>query len=366
MIFSIEHIITLLLGFLQVIIAAILLLSFRSNKHVNVFLIILILIGAAKSLSYGLVHDESDIYTNANINWLRLALVIGIPTTYLYLKTLVLINQKGTLKDVVHFIYPVIWSGVLILQSVYMFIPKNVWYTIRQINISSYLFFYLLITILLIRNFYKNRNQDYNQAKHFNSIKNWVATFFILMVFIETRATLHFCFHLETNTGILFGISETLKVLLLSFLIFKVLTNPEILFGYPKLKKALKNSEIDTESDTGSEINNRIVKINNHYYLKDNPIEDFFKDKNLECLLLLLNNHNRFINLNSLDTLFISEFKTSVPTLKKRRQQSIKGIKLVLSFRLDIPEESIFIEAPHEIDKRIKLIKLNSELLKIT
>ena len=44
-------------------------------------------------------------------------------------------------------------------------------------------------------------------------------------------------------------------------------------------------------------------------------------------------------------------------------KQSIKGIKLVLPFRLDIPEESIFIEVPHEIDKRIKF---NSEFLKIT
>lgn len=358
-----EHIVQLLLGFLQVIVAAILLSSFRSNKHVNIYLIFVLFIGAAKSLSLGLVLNKQDIFTNDNFNWLRLGFLVGIPTVYLYIKTI--INQKYSLKDIVHFIYPLIWFGLVILESNYMFLPKNVWYTVRWIHISSYLFFYILISILLIKDLYINVNPDYNQAKHLDSIKNWVTFFFIAMVFIESRALIHFCFNLETEDGILFGVSITLKIIFLSVILIKVLMSPEILFGYPKLQKSLKNSDHDTESNEESKITHKITIINSNYYMREKPLTEFFKDKHLECLLILLNNRNSFININSLDTIFISEFKTSVVTLKKRREQSLKELKIALSFRLDIPEVSIFIQASDQIDKRIKLIKLNPEVLEI-
>ena len=109
--------------------------------------------------------------------------------------------------------------------------------------------------------------------------------------------------------------------------------------------------------------NHEIVKINHLHYIRDKQINEYFEGKNLECLLILLENQNTFININSLDEIFISEFKTSVVTLKKRREQSLKAIKFALSYRLNIPEESIFIQSNDEIDKRIKLIKLNPEVL---
>jgi len=184
------------------------------------------------------------------------------------------------------------------------------------------------------------------------------------MALIEIRALVHFYFNLENNGGFFFGVSITLNLLFLFSLIFKIILSPELLFGYSKLKTAIeKNSEMDTERETIKIIKNKIVKINHLYYIRDKPIDEYFTGKNLECLLILLDNQNTFLNISSLDAIFISEFKTSYVTLKKRRQQSLKGIKFALSHRLNIPEESIFIQSTEEIDKRIKLIKLNPEVL---
>ena len=188
--------------------------------------------------------------------------------------------------------------------------------------------------------------------------------FFILMVFIQSRALFHFWFNLEKNGGFFFRVSVVLNLLFLFSLILKIILSPELLFGHLKLKKAIeKNSKMDNERETMKMIKNKIVKINHLHYIRDKQINEYFEGKNLECLLILLENQNTFININSLDEIFISEFKTSVVTLKKRREQSLKAIKFALSYRLNIPEESIFIQSNDEIDKRIKLIKLNPEVL---
>jgi hypothetical protein len=56
----------------------------------------------------------------------------------------------------------------------------------------------------------------------------------------------------------------------------------------------------------------------------------------------------------------------SLPTLKKRRDICLKDINYQLSVLLAVPSETIFIESKEEQDKRIKKIKINPELIKIT
>lgn len=364
MLLPIEYTIPILLGFLHIMVAIIALLSYRSNKYVNIFLIILLLIGALKSFSIGLNLNEKNIFISNNFSWVRLALIFVVPSSYLYIKTVIENKPEASFKDIIHFIYPIIWSIVVLLQSLYVFVPSNLWQTVRLINISSFIFFYIMISLVLLRDFYKIRNQDSNKIIHFDSVKNWVATVFIFMTLLEIRALVHLYFNLENNGGFFFVVSIALNLLFLFFLIFKIILSPELLFGYSKLKTAIeKNSEMDTERETIKIIKNKIVKINHLYYIRDKPIDEYFTGKNLECLLILLDNQNTFLNINSLDAIFISEFKTSYVTLKKRRQQSLKGIKFALSYRLNLPEESIFILSTEEIDNRIKLIKLNPDVL---
>jgi len=221
-----------------------------------------------------------------------------------------------------------------------------------------------MISIGSLKDFYRNSNQDNNQVRHFNSIKNWVVLFFIIITLIEIRALVHFNFNLENNNGMFFGVSIILNLLFLFSLVFKIISSPEILFGYSKLKKSIEiYSDGNTERASRNKINRRIIESDYHYYINDRPIEDFFEDKDLECLRILLNNTDKFLNINSFDSIFISQFKTHVITLKKRRQQSLTGIKFALSNRLGIPEESIYIYANDNLDKRIKLIKLNPDIL---
>ena len=141
MLLPIEYTIPILLGFLHIMVAIILLLSYRSNKYVNIFLIILLSIGALKSFFLGLNLDESDIFISNNFNWIRLALIFVVPSSYLYIKTVIENKPEASFKDIIHFIYPIIWSIVVLLQSLYVIVPSNLWNTVRLILISSFILF---------------------------------------------------------------------------------------------------------------------------------------------------------------------------------------------------------------------------------
>ena len=356
-----QQILPLLVGFLQVVVAAILLLSFRSNKHVNIFLIIIIVLGAGTSLYRGLVGNEFDVFTNDEFSWVRFFMVMTIPATYLYIRMLVNEDKRVNVSVLFHLLYPILWFTLLIMQSVYHFIPADIWYNARKVNVIAYLFLYVGLNIRTIKDFYQKRNQDHYTATYFDSMKNWIFTFFIFILLINLRALIHFCFDLENKGGIFWVISQVLNVVFIFFINLKILTTPEILYGYPKLKHSL-SSDIDQ-----IEVPDSVISvINNQYYLINKPIHDYFEGKTLECLLVILESGIEFININSLDDIFVSEYKASLPTVKKRREQSLKEIKFLLSFRLEVPADDIFIESRDEIDKRIKLIKINPKLLKLT
>jgi len=112
-------------------------------------------------------------------------------------------------------------------------------------------------------------------------------------------------------------------------------------------------------------IENKIVKSDGKYYLRGNLIHDYFEGHDLELLLMFLDHEGEYLNLNILDDVFISSGKYSLPTIKKRREQSIKLIKGHLSIGLNVSKDLIFVEFREHNDKRIKMIKFNPDLLEI-
>jgi hypothetical protein len=354
--FSLGHILSIQLGLLYLLATAILLISYRSNKYVNIYLIVMLIAVSVKMLYTGTMSDGSDIFMKKSFLVVRLSMLLGVASTYLYVKALVNDEKYVSPQVLYHAVIPVFWSVLFILQSHYVFIPEAFWLAIRKFFMASYVSFYLVISIVYLKQFYKNNIQDDIKATHFNSVKNWVSVFFIFAVLVTLRSLFHFCFNYENRSGLLSEASFYIALGLLFLIILKIFTTPEILFGYGKIKKTISSK---------TEGNHRIVFLNNQYFIHNKPIHDYFEGKILECIMILLNNNNEFVNLINLDDVFRSEERISVAAVKKRREHCIKEIKYILSFRLDVPVDSIFIESRDEIDKRIKLIKINPELLSI-
>ncbi len=116
----------------------------------------------------------------------------------------------------------------------------------------------------------------------------------------------------------------------------------------------------------GKKTESHIHQYGDKYFIGKSPIEEFFVGKELTLILQLLKNSEKYIPLQDLDDIFLSNDKVSPTTLKKRREISLLNIIRTLGIVFDLPPERIFMIRRDEDDQRIKLIKFNAEeLLKV-
>jgi len=241
MIIYIEDVFPILLSFLGALVTYLLLLSHKSNKHVNVFLIFILVFITLKSLFLGLISDQTV------ITWLKPFSMIIVPSFYLYFKSLINDEQISIGKSIPHFLYPTLFSSLFLFQTFYLVIPEEIWMSIRELNILNYVFFYLIITTHLLHDFYLKRNQDLSKERHFNSLKNWILPLFILFVLISVTRVINVCFFAENNVGAFSSVSVIMRIVLIFTVLLKMITTPEIIFGFPKLLERLAQTSKEAQ-----------------------------------------------------------------------------------------------------------------------
>ena len=241
MIINIEDVFPILLSFLGALVTYLLLLSHKSNKHVNVFLIFILVFITLKSLFLGLISDQTV------ITWLKPFSMIIVPSFYLYFKSLINDEQISIGKSIPHFLYPTLFSSLFLFQTFYLVIPEEIWMSIRELNILNYVFFYLIITTHLLHDFYLKRNQDLSKERHFNSLKNWILPSFILFVLISVTRVINVCFFAENNVGAFSSVSVIMRIVLIFTVLLKMITTPEIIFGFPKLLERLAQTSKEAQ-----------------------------------------------------------------------------------------------------------------------
>jgi hypothetical protein len=309
---SLQEILPILIGFLQLVVLVILLFSYRTNKLTNIYLIIILVSGIITFLNAGFTDYDLYNFTNLNFSWFRLLLLVTIPSSYLYIKSLVSETNHISQKDWLHFILPIFWSIVVYSQSIFNYFPTEVFIVIRKVNVLLMIGFYITITIRLLKQFYSNRNRNLITLKHFESTKKWLIIFFVFTILVNLGGLFNFSFDLDQKLGLLAEISSTFHFFFILVILFLALTSPEFLYGYPKLKKSITN-----DSEYLLVYANKIVKLDKQFYINDKLIDNYFEGKTLECLLHILNNGNEFMALNSLDDYFTSDDRVSLPTVKK-------------------------------------------------
>ncbi|MEN9700112.1 MAG: hypothetical protein RLZZ301_1310 [Bacteroidota bacterium] len=81
-----------------------------------------------------------------------------------------------------------------------------------------------------------------------------------------------------------------------------------------------------------------------------------------KLLQLLIETHDRGLEINSVYD-FVNHDNPSLDTLKKRREQLLKELRLKLSNHFSIALDEVFAETRLETDKRMKLIFLNPKII---
>lgn len=225
-------------GLWGIIILGIIISHFKSNRILNIYLIILILFISLRFISFGYFGLDSRIQ-QTNYQIIPFFSLV-FPCVYLYFKNLVDNKNQFQWPQLLHFIIPVLFASLNLAFQHFFSYSKLI----------SYVFFafiglyYVSISYIFLKNDLWNRNASIIQVqKHNLLIKNWSIFFFIIctLLILRVLVTIVLDLYLDRYSA---GSSYLYVGLLLSWVLYiKILVTPEILYGYNFFIKKVRQQQ---------------------------------------------------------------------------------------------------------------------------
>ncbi len=230
-----------LMGFVTLFI---ILFGYKSNRVINIYLALVIFFCSLRLFIIGvkeLTQNPYLIYYIQNHNLLYI--YIG-PCVYLYFDKLIKNQKKISPKDLYHFIIPTLFvleKRLSILRNLFNLDFRTVW-----LFIIYCVCFAVVIFLKLKRNIWNKKGSLEIMIKQNQLIKNWSIFIFVALSLSVFRLIVSL--FIETNSGgVISGILGIWCSSIVWICIFiKILTTPEILFGYSILNKKINENNISS------------------------------------------------------------------------------------------------------------------------
>lgn len=237
MLFDLLYILTSLLGFLIITLIAI---WYKSNKMINIYLLVIFLLLSIKFLIHGLIDLKIFTFINHdNISYFPF-FSIGIPSLYLYFKNLVNDTKTFNKKELKHFIFPVLLGFcTLFLDQFYIlsFYSSFILYSIFIIFHSFYIF---LSFQLLKKNIWQRKAELFDADQQNNLLIKWTTFLFIFSCLISLRLLVSLSLGVMNHRYTYGQNYQWISAILLDLIYIKILSSPQILYGYNALYKKIK------------------------------------------------------------------------------------------------------------------------------
>ncbi|MFV8376870.1 helix-turn-helix domain-containing protein [Flavobacterium sp. LB1P71] len=216
--------------------------NYKSNRIMNLYIILLILIISLRNLIIGLTYYISDdsfkdaFYKYSNFS------AVGIPIFYLYLKNLSSNNKYFDSKELLHFIFPTTFFLFIIKFKDFQH-PSIPLKLIFCIIFFVYISFYIIRCYRLLKKNIWTREGDNKVINKQNElINNWTLFLFIVLTLIIIRLLVSMLLEIYYNIYIK-GISyQWISALIWLLVLFKILISPEILYGYDTLYRKINEN----------------------------------------------------------------------------------------------------------------------------
>lgn len=237
MLFDLLYILTSLLGFLIITLIAI---WYKSNRIINIYLLVVFLLLSIKFLIHGLIDLKIFTFINHdNISYFPF-FSIGIPSLYLYFKNLVNDTKTFNKNELKHFIFPVLLGFcTLFLDQFYIlsFYSSFILYSIFIIFHSFYIF---LSFQFLKKNIWQRKAELFNADQQNNLLIKWTTFLFIFSCLISLRLFVSLSLGVMNHRYTYGQNYQWISAILLDFIYIKILSSPQILYGYNALYKKIK------------------------------------------------------------------------------------------------------------------------------
>lgn len=224
LVFPILYFLTGLFGLLMI---SILSFNYRTNKLLNLYFLFLILFISLRFISFGFfgISDKKE-----TMNFLIMPFFSLIfPCVYLYFKNLVANKNKRQWSELVHFVFPILFGLVNLVLLNFITFPKQLRYLIF-ISIGIY---YVYLSYILLKKELWNRKASINYIQKQNTlIKKWSIFFFIICLLLIVRVLITLVLDLYLGISSFAGRYIYIGLIICWVLYIKILTTPEILYGY--------------------------------------------------------------------------------------------------------------------------------------
>ena len=248
-----------LLGFLSLFF---ILKSFKTNRLVNLYLTLIILLVSLHFCLIGLLEINSITILNQIVKFNTISIILLIVLSYLYFKNLIL-NSKGIIyKDLFHFVLPFLFiSSIQIHKSTIVFGIQ-----LRYLFILIVIIYSIICSVLsyfmLKKNVWNKKGSLEIVIKQNALITKWTIYLYTLINLILIPLLLSLYFELKLDTLCLNGL--WISVIIWIFIFSKILISKEIRYGYAIIYKKNDPKKISTSptiSTWSREEKNKITNV---------------------------------------------------------------------------------------------------------
>lgn len=277
-----SNLLFIITGLIGLITTFLIFTHYKSNRIMNLYIILFILIISLRFFLSGLTNFVFD--SNFRTTYFKYSnfSMIVIPICYLYFKNISKNNRKLNSKELLHFIFPVALFLATINRDYFD-------HNSKQIEIIIYgIFFifaitYVILCFRLLRTTIWTRKGDIKVIQKQNKlINNWTLFLFIGLILTISRLFISISKEIYFDESIRGHSYQWISALIWLTILFKILRSPEILYGYNVLHQKINENKNNTlvlndiwKKNTDIQLNN-----NQHLVLKekiDSNIIDYIK-----------------------------------------------------------------------------------------
>jgi AraC-like DNA-binding protein len=228
-------------GILGYITLFIILFGYKTNKIINVYLVIILFLMSSRFLFIGINGLINNDFTQPIIRSFNVFFIFSAPCFYLYFKNLIASQKNFISKDLFHFLIPL------------LFIIEGRFSTLKNLLNIPFSFIYLFILYIIVNNiliFLMLKKNIWNKkgsleivAKQNELIKEWSKYLFIALNLFSLRLIISLLIENKEDGFISGTYGIWLTSIIWIFIFTKILTSPEILFGYSFLYNKSKENK---------------------------------------------------------------------------------------------------------------------------
>ena len=216
--------------------------NYESNKVMNFYIILLIIIMSLRFFFNGLTYFISDYsFKNIFFTYSNFSSVI-IPLCFLYFKNLFAAEKTFNPKELYHFIFPLAFSilGIILNNQTTPLVGLKL--ILYAVFVSFVVFYNIASYKILKNNIWSKKGVAKVIMRQNKMINNWASFLLFSLAFISIRLIVSLFIDVYYNQSMKGYNYQWISSCIWLLILLKILITPEILYGYNALNKKINEN----------------------------------------------------------------------------------------------------------------------------